>query len=79
VSIYPIVPKHPSPDDFEIGRRKIAELKKKKPERKSCLTCGREDCCWKNKMTSFYEDDNDKYHRARDCYWFVPMEGVEYE
>jgi len=36
-------------------------------------------------MTSFwqkyvkYEDDNDKYHRARDCYWFVPMEGVEYE
>jgi len=25
---YPIVPKHPSPDDFEIGRRKVLGLKK---------------------------------------------------
>jgi len=31
---YPIVPiKHPSPDDFEIGRRKVLGLKKKSKER----------------------------------------------
>jgi len=77
---YPIVPiKHPSPDDFEIGRRKVLGLKNKSKERgEREMTNKNENLCRKCKhyCTGPYCYMYQIYFpvRKRRCQFFEPSE-----